>query len=426
MSDNRMVLAINGGPKAKEKVNPPMFPGGMAYGKEEEEAVLNVLRSKRLFRYYGPPGTVSQVVEFEKAFAAANGSEYALALNSCTSSLMIALLAAGINPGDEVIVPAYTFIASVAAVVGANAIPVIVEIDESFTMDPIDLEKNITPKTKAIMPVHMRGNACNMDAIMAIAKKHNLIVIEDAAQANGGLYNGKKLGTLGDCGCFSFQYHKVITAGEGGALITNDVDLLNRAKSLHDTGANWRDDDTFADNSEFPSYPGYNFRMNEITGALMLTQLGRLDKLSAEMRGYSKQVRDSISAFEGKGVTLRKMNAPDGDCGICVMFMADTIEKAETLARALCAEGLQADTMGAKGVPDWHIYSFWSSILSKRGNNEVGFPFTLSDRTYSEDMCPKTTEYLRRVIHLDINPMWEQKDVDEVILGLNKVLGALL
>ena len=421
-----MKLAIHGGPKAKESENPPMFPGGMYYGTEEEEAVLKVLRSKRLFRYYGPYDSISQADLFEKEFARINGAKYALGMNSCTNALMIALLAAGVNPGDEVIVPAYTFVASTAAIVAANAIPVIVEVDKSFTIDPTEVEKSITTKTKAIMPVHMRGNACNMDAIMAIAKKNNLVVIEDAAQANGGLYNGKRLGSIGDAGCFSFQYHKVITAGEGGAIITDDLVLLNRAKAMHDTGANWRDDATIEDNNAFPAFPGYNCRMTEIAGALMLVQLDRLDGIVSTMRNYATQVRDTISAFEGKGVELRKMNSPDGDIGVCVMFMADTVEMSEKISEALSAEGIDSSTMGSPGVPDWHIYSFWDHIINRRGNNDVGYPFTLSDRTYSSDMCPRTTDYLRRVVHLDISPMLEQEDVDGIVSGINKVLSALL
>lgn len=418
------VLAINGGTPARTRKEPPMFPGGLMIDEKEEQAVLEVLRSKRLFRYYGPYEAESKVLEFENRFAGLIGTKYALGVNSCTNALVVALLAAGVQPGDEVIVPAYTFVASAAAVVAANAIPVIVEIDDSFTIGPEDIKRNITSKTKAIIPVHMRGVPCNMDAIMEIAGKHNLKVIEDVAQANGGTYKGKALGSIGDAGCFSFQFHKVITAGEGGAITTNDKMLINRAKSLHDTGANWRDDDSIDDKSQYPAFPGFNCRMNELTGAIMLVQLDKRQALLEAMRNYSRQIENSIENISD--VSLRRLNDPEGDIGICVMFTVPTRDKALKISEALKAEGIQAGTMGSKDVPDWHGYTHWDHILNKRGNNDAGFPFTLTDRTYSREMCPKTTDLLGRVIHMDVSPMLTQQDADEIIEGIRKVLGQLL
>lgn len=417
-------LAINGGEPAHVRKNPPMFPGGMEIDEKEEQAVLEVLRSKRLFRYYGPNPAESKVEVFENKFAEVVGTKYALGLNSCTNALVVALLAAGVQPGDEVIIPAYTFVATAAAVVAANAIPVIVEIDDSYTIDPAEIEKNITPKTKAIIPVHMRGVPCDMDAIMEIAKKHNLIVIEDAAQANGGTYKGKALGSIGNAGCFSFQFHKIITSGEGGAITTNDIKLLNRAKAIHDTGANWRDDSTIENKDQYPEFPGYNFRMSELCGALLLVQLEKRAELIGKMKEHSSRIIEALSKYDG--VTLRRMNDPEGDVGICVMFNVESREKALEISKALRAEGIGAGTMGSKEIPDWHIYNHWHHILNRKGNNDSGFPFTLSDRTYSPDMCPKTLDLLRRTIHLDVSPMLTPKDVDEIIEGFDKVLTALL
>ena len=417
-------LAINGGEPARSRKNPPMFPGGMAIDEKEERAVLEVLRSKRLFRYYGPYDVPSKVDEFEKKFAEVTGTGFALGVNSCTSALTIALLAAGVQPGDEVIVPAYTFVASVSAIVAANAIPVIVEIDDSFTIDPEEIKKNITSKTKAIIAVHMRGVPCNMDAIMEIAKANRLKVIEDAAQANGGTYGGKALGSIGDAGCFSFQFHKIITAGEGGMITTSDKMLVNRAKTLHDTGAGWRNDDTIDNKDEYPTFPGFNCRMSELTGAILIEQLDKRKALLDIMRNYSTQIKNAIGNIPG--VQMRRMNDAKGDIGICVMFMVPTREKALEISKALEAEGIAAGTMGSKEVPDWHIYTHWKHILSRQGNNDSGYPFTLSERKYSADMCSKTTEMLRRVIHMDVSPLLSQQDIDETIEGLQKVLAQLL
>ena len=417
-------LAIHGGKPARTTPNPPMFPGGLEIDEREEQAVLEVLRSKRLFRYYGPYEAKSRTEDFEKTFAKATGTQYALGLNSCTNALIVALLAAGVQPGDEVIVPAYTFVASAAAIAAADAIPVIVEIDDSYTIDTKEVEKNITSKTRAILPVHMRGAPCDMDGIMDIAKKHGLKVIEDAAQANGGSYKGKMLGSIGDAGCFSFQFHKIITAGEGGMVTTNDRTLLNRAKAFHDTGANWRNDNTIEDGTAYPKFPGYNFRMNEITAAILLVQLEKREELLRRMRCYSKKIQDAIR--EIPGVKLRRLNDPLGDTGVCVMFNVESRKKAVEVAGALRAEGVAAGTMGDKDVPDWHIYNHWDHILNRRGNNDSGFPFTLSDRTYSKDMCPKTLDLLQRVIHLDVNPRDSEDDNNATIEGLRKVLTQLL
>src|SRR5512133_1332700 len=190
-------LAIHGGPKAKTTPNLPMYPGGLEIGEEEKRQVLEALDRKYLFRYYGPEEYPSKVREFEEAFAERMGAKHCLAVNSCTSALISALVACGVGPGDEVVVSGYTFFASCAAIVAAKAVPVIVEVDETLTMDPADVEKKITPATKGIVAVHMRGVPCDMDAIMSIAKKHNLIVVEDCAQAVGGTYKGKYLGTIG-------------------------------------------------------------------------------------------------------------------------------------------------------------------------------------------------------------------------------------
>ena len=183
-------LAIYGGPKAKTTENFPMYPGGLEIGEDEKKEVMEVLDNKYLFRYYGPSNMPSKVRAFENAFKEKMGSPYALATSSCTGALISALVACGVGPGDEVLVTGYTFFASCASIVAAKAMPVICEVDETLTIDPVDMEKKITPATKAIVAVHMRGVPCNMDAIMAIAEKYNLKVIEDCAQAVGATYKG--------------------------------------------------------------------------------------------------------------------------------------------------------------------------------------------------------------------------------------------
>src|SRR5215213_9679655 len=271
-------LAIDGGPSARRNADPPMYPGGNLIGAEEEQAVLEVLRSKRLFRYYGPQPGPSKADELERAFAAHMGVPYAVAVSAGTAALMCGQAGVGIGPGDEVIVPAYTWIATASSVALMGAVPIIAEVDETLTLDPADVARKITPRTKAIIPVHMRGAPAQMDELLALARERGLRVIEDVAQADGGSYRGRRLGTLGDVGCFSLQFNKIITCGEGGVVVTSDESIYKRALMLNDTVGGLR--------NKIPAEDilvGMNFRMPELAGAVALVQLGRLDGLLEAM-----------------------------------------------------------------------------------------------------------------------------------------------
>jgi len=422
-------LALYGGPKTKTTPTIPMYPGGLEIGEEERKEVLEVLDNKYLFRYYGPAGVQSKVAQLEKEFAKKVGAKNALATTNCTGALISALVACGIGPGHEVLVTGYTFFASCAAIVAAKAIPVIVEVDETLTMDPADMEKKINSQTKAVVVVHMRGVPCDMDSIMKIAKKHNLRVIEDAAQAVGGTYKGKFLGTFGDCGCFSFQYHKTITAGEGGMVVTDDPILYDRCMSYHDTAACWRPDRFAEQRYEGELFCGTNYRMSELTGAVMLAQLRKLDTLLLRMRTNQRRIADQIK--DTKGIKLRPVYDAEGDTGICLMFYINDKEKVSLFADALAAEGVPASGVYNSGLPDWHIYSHWKHVIEKKSATPEGCPWTCPYHTgeevqYSADMNPNTLDYLSRVIHLDIPPKMTDEDCDLIAKAINKVADALL
>ncbi len=422
-------LAINGGPKAKTTRNFPMYPGGLEIGEEEKKQVLEVLDAKYLFRYYGPEGVQSKVRILENAFKKKMGAKHALATSSCTGALISSLVACGIGPGDEVIVTGYTFFASCAAIVAAKGIPVIAEVDKTLTMDPEDVERKITPATKAIVCVHMRGVPCNMDKIMDIARRHHLRVIEDCAQAIGAAYKGRQVGTFGDCGCFSFQYHKTITAGEGGMIITNDDILYDRCCSYHDTAACWRPDRFAGQRFEGELFCGSNYRMSELVGAVMVAQLGKLDRLNAAMRSHQRRIIEKIK--NTKGIEVRPCNDPEGDTGICLMFYLDSSEKVGPFVKALQAEGVNAAGVFNSGIPDWHIYAHWKHVIQKKTASKVRCPWDCpfhSDAPeveYSENQNPKTIGYLGRVVHLDIPPQMTDEDCDMIAKAINKVAEAL-
>jgi len=416
-------LAIQGGAPAKQRPDPPMYPGGMAIDHEEEAAVLEVLRNKHLYRYNGPFKTPSKVEQLEKAFAEHKGVKYAQAVNAGTSALIAGLAGIGVGPGDEVIVPAFTWIASAAAVLAVGAVPVVAEVDETLLMDPKDVEQKITPYTKAIMPVHMRGAPCRMDEILALANKHNLKVIEDTAQANGASYQGQYCGTFGDVGCYSLQFNKIITSGEGGMVVTNQEGIWKRACMFHDPiGALRRG---FA--TEDLRY-GINFRMTEMQAAISLVQLTKLEKLLGDMRERQKMLKSGMADIaKQKGITFRASNDPAGDAGICAIFFVESPEVAKNVTNALNAENIGAGMLYEPNEIDYHVYAHWVPIIEQRAWAAGGDPWKWAKREikYWHDMCPRSLELLGRAVHLDCSPLLTNEDVEETIEGLNKVLNVL-
>jgi 8-amino-3,8-dideoxy-alpha-D-manno-octulosonate transaminase len=417
-------LAIEGGMPTVTSPLPRMYPGGMRIGREEEEAVLEVLRSKRLFRYYGPQSSRSWVSELEGAFAAVMGVQHAAAVSSGSAALMCALAGLGVGPGDEVIVPAYTWIATASAVVAMGAVPILAEVDESLTIDPADVRRKISRFTKAIIPVHLRGAPCQMNELMAIAGEHNLPVLEDVAQADGGSYHGQRLGSIGNVGAFSLQFNKIITCGEGGMVTTNDDSILRRVLMYNDVVGGQRNkipDDEIL--------PGINFRMSELQGAVALVQLGRLDDLLGDMRRRRAEITDGIvGVARQKGVEFRRSNDPDGDTGIVLMFFVPTPERATFIADALEAEGVDTFVVYRPDVVDYHVYAHWSPILGQRTWSTNGGPWRWHEGKveYSPDMCPRTLDLLRRAVHLDVSPDLSDQNVAEIVEAVNKVLLAAL
>jgi dTDP-4-amino-4,6-dideoxygalactose transaminase len=291
-------LAINGGPKLR----PERFHPWPVVNPEAERHVLEVLRSGKWGRLTG----ATKAKRFEEEFAAYLGSDFALGVSSGTSALEVALVAAGVDIGDEVIVPPYTFMAGCTCVLLVGAVPVFVDIDiETYNLDPRLIERAITPKTKAILPVHFGGLSADMDAINAIARRHDLVVVEDCAHAHGAVHRGGKAGTLGAAGAWSFQMSKNITSGEGGAITTSDPRLYNRAILYHDfwRGALHRDDDEdyLPGRVNFPVL-SWNYRMNEFAGALLLWQMDHLEAWAARRAANAAYLNARLAEIGGLSV----------------------------------------------------------------------------------------------------------------------------
>ncbi|NLB54751.1 MAG: DegT/DnrJ/EryC1/StrS family aminotransferase [Lentisphaerae bacterium] len=375
------------------------------------------------FRYYNEK---SKTLELEEVVRNHVGAKHVLAVNSGTSSIIAALVATGIGPGDEVIVPGYTFFASASAVVVAKGIPVIAEIDESLTLDPVSVEKNITKKTKAIMPVHMLGLPSKMDELRAIAKKYNLKIIEDNAQSFGGKYKGEYLGTTGDIGCISLDAYKVIGSGEGGLLITDDDCLYMRAQSYHDTGACWRPNRFEQERKPGELFCGENYRMNELAAAVALAQMRKLDSINESTRAAWNQFH-----AETKLPSCAKWiehNDPEGVCGYVAGILFENKEQAIKVANAKLGLGGMA-TGYTRGVRDWHVYWNWEHILEQKTATPEGCPFTcphvekLPD--YSPDMCPRTKDIMLRLATVHFAPFVSADQVSKQAETISKGLADL-
>ena len=369
-------------------------PGHAFLGEEEASLVREVLSSWELgrYRFDSASDDKSKVYTLEREIELRFGSPHCLALNSGTSALITALMALGIGPGDEVIVPGYTFIASIAAVVHAGAVPVLAEIDESLTLDPADVERKITSATKAIIAVHMLGAPCDMEALGKIADDNGLVILEDVAQACGGSYGGRRLGTIGDAGAFSLNIFKVITAGDGGWLTIADEKIYERAFAYHDHGFKpFR-----AGVAEADSIFGQNLRMSDLTGAVALGQLRKLDQILATLSKQKAMFSDALGTIPG--TRRRQLN---DSCGECATLLVVTFEDAATAARVAAAVG--TTTLIRSGR---HYYAKMPPLLARRTASAKACPFNCSAnptaQRYDPGMLPRTDDLLARSVALSV------------------------
>ncbi|MBR9833859.1 MAG: aminotransferase class I/II-fold pyridoxal phosphate-dependent enzyme [Alphaproteobacteria bacterium] len=324
---------------------------------------------------------------FERALGDKVGARHVLSVTGGTAALTCALAAAGIGPGDEVLVPAYTWMATATAPVMVGAVPILVDIDETLTIDPADIERKITPYTKAIIPVHMVNVPCDMDAILAIARKHGLMVIEDACQAVGVRYKDRYCGAMGDLGAFSFNKYKNINIGEGGAVLTSDDTLFARARNYHDLGTSFRGHE---ETLNLAAFVGNNMRTTEIEGAMLGVQLKKLQPM---LDRYQAQ-RQAVCEILGDRYRISPHNDPEHAVSLTVLF--DTPEA----AKAFAARG------GAYVLKDnsKHVYTNWDAILNQRTFHPKMNPWAWAHRKieYEVDDCARTLDILSRTCRIDL------------------------
>lgn len=368
-------------------------------GQEEVNAVAEVIQSGKMFRY-DPDGVCGQ---FERRYAEFLNVRHAILCSSGTGALTAALAGLEIGPGDEVIVPAHTYMATALAVLAVGAIPVIVDIDESIMLSPDALRDAIGPRTRAVIPVHMWGELCDMDTILRIAEERGLFVVEDACQCVGGFYNGRAAGSMGQVGAFSFNYYKNMMCGEGGCVVTNDERIYRRASCMIDPcNFYWegRDD-------SIKPFAASGSRASEFQGAILNVQLDRLPGLLETLR---KNKAWLLEATAESGLTPTPRHSPDGECAIALMYQLPSTEAAETFAEAV--DGTILLKTGR------HTYTEWDQILEQRGAHHPALdPFTLAQnaqcrKEYREDMCPTSLDILGRTVSIGLQPDQTQHDLE--------------
>lgn len=340
------------------------MPGFEVIGEEERAAVNEVFDDGGILFRHGFDTMRNgryRVVEFERAFADWLGVEHALAVSSGTAAVKVGLFALGVRPGDEVITQAFTFVATIEAIVDLGATPVLVNVDDTLNVDPTQLEAAITPQTRAIVPVHMLGVAADVDAVNAVAQKHGLAVLDDNCESLGAEWNGAKVGGLGNAGAFSLDFGKVITCGEGGVIATNDTEVYKLAREYHDHGH--ENDPSLPRGRDTHRVHGSNYRLTEIQAAIAGAQLKKLDGLVAANRRNFARLEEALTGVEG--ITFRRI--PSACTPLCdtLMFELSDAERAKAFVTRMGERGL-----GTKNVPDaieWHFAGYWPHIFGQFG-----------------------------------------------------------
>lgn len=382
------------------------MPGFELFGDAERKEVQDVLNSGVLMRYgfdglrQGHWKAKDLETAIEKRFAV----QHAQLLSSGTAAVSMALAASGVGAGDEVIMPCFTFVASFEAILMLGATPVVVDIDDTLTLDIEAVESAITPKTKAIMPVHMCGSMANLHALKSICNAHNLLLIEDACQAIGGTYKGQALGTIGDLGCFSFDFVKTVTCGEGGVVITNDPKYAKHLDHFSDHGHDHIGNDRGAENHPFL---GYNFRISELNAAVGLAQFRRIDEFLDLQKKHYKILRGALEPLDG--VTFRSVPEGGEESYAFLNFFLEDLETARAVNQAFKANGL--DVCFHYYDNNWHYIRKWDHLKMKKSLYPLSPEIQSGLDALKEKNFAKSDHYIGRNLSCLVKLSWSEEEV---------------
>ena len=429
------ILAIEGGKPIRSRPLPEESPGIHYFGDKELEYVTRVVKARSPFRFYGPD--VQHMCDrLEAKFREIYGVDYAIGVSSGTQAIYISLAALGVGPGDEVLIPGYLWPSCLNGVVRLGAIPRLVDIDETFTISPEDLQKKITPHSKAVILIHMSGVPGNIDSVMEIARANKLQVLEDCAQCNGSTFHGRPVGTFGNIGIFSFQINKSITAGEGGMIICNDEHLFNRCFGIHDLGYARNNTGILMDTSCEERYHlwGCGARMSELTGALALAQIEKLNQINSAMGGAKRRIRDEIETIPG--IVLRKVPDLSGDTGAFIITVYKDSNTCRQFTEALKAEGMKGKGYAKPCITmnEWGLHWYFNnkSLINKKSLHENGWPWSLSankfaaEYNYGRGTLPICDDLASRSGLFKIPSCLTDDDIEDIILAFKKVANHLL
>ena len=379
-------------------------------GNQEVQAIKKIISKGKLFRYLEN----SECDFFEKNYSKYLSIKHTALASSGTAALTAALVGLKIGPGDEVLIPAHTYMATAMSVLSVGAIPMIGDIDETLTIDPKALEDACGPLTRAVIVVHMWGTTCNMNAIMKIAKKKNLFVIEDACQGVGGGYEKKMLGTIGHVGAFSFNYYKNMTSGEGGAVVSNNKEIIERAKCAIDPcHFYWQ-----GRKNSLKPFAANGSRASEFMGALLNVQLKRLPGMIKKMRAERNKILSSTQNLSNMGIKHSPLNSKNYDCGNYVFFKFNNTLDAENFTSIFPAP--------IAGKTGRHNYTEWDQILLKEGSFHQSLnPYKLSQNkkcrmNYNKNMCKSSLEILDKTIMIPTDPKNTKKDINNTIRNIKR------
>ncbi|GAA2357003.1 aminotransferase DegT [Catellatospora methionotrophica] len=407
-------LALNGGQRTRTTEWPTYDKGYVDLCGDDESAALRAIKSRRLFRYDNRPHTETEVGQLERELAGFFDSRYALACSSGTTAMALALFAAGVRPGDSVACPAFTFAATPSAIMLTGAKPVVVEVDENLHMDPVDLQAKLTPDVKAVVAVHMRGFACDVERLVAVADGHGVPLFEDAVPALGVSLGGRKLGTFGRAGAFSTQSDKSINTGEGGFLITSDRDLFERAVVLsgaYEQQLHRHTDPVLPTISDL-TLPIFSFRLDEIRGAMARNQLAGLDKRVATFQGNFRYVASRLAGLAP--IRLRQPVAEDAFLGESLLFRLPgaTPEQVGWFVRALNTEGIGARGLGDASRPNNRCFWNW----------RFAFPHETEQDTIRR--YQRSATLLKETVDVPLSITLSEADCDDVVEAVTKVCNA--
>ncbi len=396
------------------------MPGMDVFGAEERKEVMDVLESTCLFRYNHEHlrNGMWKSRELEEVTATYTGAKYAHAVSSGSTAVSTMLASAGIGFGDEVIVPPFTYIAPIEAVLWAGGLPVFAELDETLCLSAEGIEKAITPNTKAVLLVHMCGAAANMDEIVAVCEKHNLTLVEDCGQAMGAFYKGKSVGLFGKAGAFSMDFFKITTAGEGGLCITNSEEVYHNMEQISDHGH-----DHIGDNRGMEQHPilGTNFRMGELNGAVGLAQMRKVGDIRAAKLKNKAYIKSRLAEVEG--ITFRHMDDEEGDSGTFLNFFLPTQEKAQSAAKQLAEDGLGGFNYWFTNM--YHFINQWDHLKELRSPAKMAIHHLGAPQDYKNLELPKSQEVIGRLISLGVKSTWTEEEMksfaDQMVASIKKV-----